>query len=294
MARLTVACIQNHPGPVLADNVAGALALARRAAADGAGLVCLPEYFAFLAMDNEKLVLDAAPEAGHPALTPFQALAADQGCSILLGSVAIKVADAVGGDKVYNRSFLIGPDGQVAAHYDKIHLFDVMLPGGEDYRESASVLPGHRAVLARVDGITLGLSICYDLRFAALYRSLAQAGAEVLTVPAAFTRTTGEAHWHALLRARAIETGCYVVAPSQWGEHAGTGGPPRACYGHSLIVDPWGVVLADGGPEGDRIVTAEIDSARVAEARSRVPALTHDRAFDLAPPSGTAGQAAAE
>ena len=169
------------------------------------------------------------------------------------------------------------PSGAVAARYDKIHLFDVDLPGGESYRESATIAPGACGVVADLPWGRLGLSICYDLRFAGLYRALAQAGADFLTVPAAFTRTTGQAHWHVLLRARAIETGCYVFAPCQYGVHAGD----RATYGHSLIVDPWGQVLADGGEERG-VVVAEVDPAAVARARAMIPALAHDRPFDLA------------
>jgi predicted amidohydrolase len=189
---------------------------------------------------------------------------------LLLGSLAIKA----GPGKVTNRSYLVDAAGEIAARYDKLHLFDVDLADGERYRESAAVAPGSNAVVAPTPWATLGLSICYDLRFPYLYRALAQAGAQILTVPAAFARTTGQAHWHVLLRARAIETGCYVLAPCQCGTHGGG----RPTYGHSLIVDPWGRILADGGDEPG-IVTATLDLAEVAKARAMIPALQHDRAI---------------
>jgi len=173
--------------------------------------------------------------------------------------------------------YLIDRSGRVTARYDKIHMFDVDLGEAGKIQESATIAPGDQAVLATAEGAQIGLSICYDLRFAALYRTLAQAGAEVLAIPAAFTRITGEAHWHVLNRARAIENGAFVIAPCQHGKLTGGG----ECFGHSLIVDPWGQVLADGG-EGEGFVTAEIELARVAAARGRIPSLTHDRRFTLA------------
>jgi predicted amidohydrolase len=178
------------------------------------------------------------------------------------------------GERLANRSFLIDPAGQIKARYDKIHMFDVDLAGGESYRESATYRPGDRAVLANLPWGTLGMTICYDMRFPQLYRTLAQAGAMFITVPSAFTRPTGQAHWHVLLRARAIETGCFIIAPAQCGEHA----EGRKTYGHSLIVSPWGEVLADGG-EQVGISLVEIDATKVREARGMVPALDHDRAF---------------
>jgi predicted amidohydrolase len=173
-----------------------------------------------------------------------------------------------------NRSLLIRPDGEIAGRYDKIHMFDVDLAGGERHRESSVFRPGERAVTAALPWGVLGMSVCYDLRFAYLYRALAHAGADFLSIPAAFTVPTGRAHWHVLLRARAVENGCFIFAPAQWGEH--TGG--RKSYGHSLIVDPWGEVLADGG-EGEGIITANIDPGRITEARKMVPSLQHDRGF---------------
>ena len=213
------------------------------------------------------------------AMARFSALARELDAWILLGSIAVTTDDG----RLANRSVMFDPSGAVVARYDKVHLFDVDLAGGESYRESATIAPGERAVLADLPWGKLGLTICYDLRFPQLYRALAQAGADFLSVPAAFTKTTGEAHWHILLRARAIESGCFVLAPCQTGAHAGGG----ACYGHSLVVDPWGRVIADGGEETG-IVTAEIDPAEVAKARAMIPALQHDRPF--AAPSGSMPQ----
>jgi deaminated glutathione amidase len=172
------------------------------------------------------------------------------------------------------RSYLIGPNGRVSARYDKIHLFDVNLPSGETYRESNTVAPGSEAVVAKLPWANVGLSVCYDLRFPQLYRALAKAGAEILTVPSAFTETTGKAHWHVLLRARAIENGCFIVAPAQGGTHANG----RKTYGHSLIIGPWGDILAETGIE-PCVVSAEIDLEEIAAARGRLPSLQHDRPF---------------
>jgi predicted amidohydrolase len=221
-------------------------------------------------------------EPAHPALAHFRTLAEELGAWLLLGSLAI----TAGPGKINNRSYLVAPEGAIAARYDKVHLFDVDLANGESYRESALIEPGAQAVLAATPWATLGLTVCYDLRFPQLYRSLAKAGAEVLTVPAAFTKTSGQAHWHVLLRARAIETGCFVLAPCQSGDHGGG----RETYGHSLIVDPWGRVLADGGEQAGYI-TAEIDLAEVAKARAMIPALDHDRDFE-APDAGRTEEAA--
>jgi len=275
-APFKVACIQNCAGPETAPNLAECAGLVRAAAADGAQLLCLPEYFTGLDQKDGLLLPDAYPEEGHPALPLFGELASELGVWLLLGSLAIKEPGAIEGPggKIFNRSFLLDSHGRIAARYDKLHLFDVRLAGGERYTESATIAPGDRAVVAETPWGSIGLSVCYDLRFPQLYRALAQAGAGLLTVPAAFTRTTGEAHWHVLLRARAIECGAYVIAPCQCGVHAGG----AATYGHSLIVDPWGRVLADGGEEVGH-VTAEIDPGEVAKARQMIPSLTHDRPF---------------
>ena len=269
----TVALIQNCAGPEVEANVAETAAMTREAAAKGARLVCLPEYFSALESDGPKLVMPAFDEAAHPALPAFTELAREREIWVLLGSLPITTS----GGKINNRGYLIGPDGAIIRRYDKIHLFDVNLAGGEQYRESATIEPGCEAVIAELPWGKLGLTICYDLRFAHLYRALAQGGADFLAVPAAFTKTTGEAHWHVLNRARAIENGAYVFAPCQSGEHKGGG----KTFGHSLIVDPWGRVLADGGTEPG-IATAEVDPAEVAKARAMIPSLQHDRPYELA------------
>ncbi len=270
-ATFTAACIQNEAVADMAASIAAATDLVRAARADGAELICLPEYFACYKAAEAEVVVGPHAEPAHPALAHFQALAQELDAWLLLGSLAI----TAGPGKIFNRSYLVTPGGAIAARYDKVHLFDVDLADGESYRESALIEPGTQAVLAATPWATLGLSVCYDLRFPQLYRSLAHAGAEVLTVPAAFTKTSGQAHWHVLLRARAIETGCYVLAPCQCGDHGGG----RETYGHSLIVDPWGRVLADGG-EAAGYITAKIDLAEVAKARAMIPALDHDRDFE--------------
>ncbi|MFQ5774278.1 MAG: carbon-nitrogen hydrolase family protein [Kiloniellaceae bacterium] len=269
-AAFKVACIQNSAGPEIGPSMEEATRLVRAAHARGAELICLPEYFSCLKASDDQFVVGALAEAEHPAIPHYRALALKLSAWLLLGSLAIKA----GPDRVFNRSYLIDPAGQIVARYDKLHLFDVDLEGGESYRESAAIAPGDRAVLAPTPWGPIGLTICYDLRFAYLYRALAQAGALFLAVPAAFAKTTGQAHWHVLVRSRAIETGCYVFAPCQCGTHGGG----RPTYGHSLIVDPWGQVLADGGEEPG-FVLAEVDPAEVAKARRMIPALDHDRAF---------------
>ncbi len=220
----------------------------------------------------------ARPEADDPFLAGMRELARELGIWLLLGSLVIDPAGEPGAtegeERLANRSFLLDAAGGIVARYDKIHMFDIDLPGGESYRESNAYRPGGHTVVAETPWGRLGMSVCYDVRFPQLYRALAQAGADFLAVPSVFTVPTGRAHWHVLLRARAIENGCFVFAPAQWGEH--TAG--RKSYGHSLIVDPWGEVLADGGEEVG-IVTARIDPARIAEARHTVPSLAHDRAF---------------
>lgn len=245
------------------------LGLVREAHAAGAQLVVTPEFCHRLFIDGEVFQTGAAAMSGHPAIAAFAALAAELKTWIVAGSVAVREADG----SLRNRSLAFDDGGNIVAHYDKIHMFDVTLGNGESYRESARFQAGEQAVAVTTPLIRIGMTICYDLRFAALYRALAQAGAGLVTVPAAFTHTTGKAHWHVLLRARAIETGCYVAAPCQYGMH----GRART-YGHSLVVDPWGEVVAEAGEEAG-FVTARIDPAKVAEARGRIPALAHDRAF---------------
>jgi predicted amidohydrolase len=276
---LPVALVQLTSGPDMAANLERTAQLVRRAADGGARLVATPENTPILQPDHAELKRLVPGEDGHPALAAFAEMAKELGVWLLLGSTAVRVeepGDGGDGARLANRSYLFDPEGAVAARYDKIHMFDVAVPDGQTYRESATFRPGGQAVTADTPWARLGLTVCYDVRFPALYRSLAQAGARVLTVPSAFTQVTGQAHWHVLLRARAIETGCFVLAPAQVGEHAGG----RKTYGHSLIVAPWGEVLADAGADGEGLVTAELDLSRVDQARGWVPSLTHDRAFE--------------
>jgi predicted amidohydrolase len=273
----TAACVQLTAGPELAPNIAAASAAIRQARAQGAELVLTPENTTLIEPRRPLLLEKARPEPEHPAIPAFAGLAAELGIWLLIGSLAIRLE----GERCANRSYLFAPDGTIATRYDKIHMFDVDLANGERYRESATFRPGAAAVTADLPWGRLGLTICYDLRFPQLYRRLAQAGAAFVSVPAAFTRPTGEAHWRVLLQARAIETGCFVLAPAQCGEHA----EGRRTWGHSLIVAPWGEVLAEAG-ETPAIITARIDPAKVAEARSMVPALRHDRPFT--PPAAPA------
>jgi deaminated glutathione amidase len=215
-------------------------------------------------------------------LGAFRALARETGAHLLLGSIMLR---ETGAERLANRSFLIGPQGDILARYDKIHMFDVDLAGGESYRESAVFRPGEAAVLAALPWGMLGMTVCYDLRFPHLYRALAQGGADFLSVPSAFTVPTGKAHWHILLRARAIENGCFVFAPAECGEHA----EGRRTYGHSLMVAPWGEILAEAGDEVG-FITAEIDTDRIAKARNMVPSLAHDRPFGRPPKAKLAAE----
>jgi deaminated glutathione amidase len=266
------ACVQNTATPDIAADLKVLTRLIDRATQQGAKLIALPEYCAGLDTRNGDLFPVAPRESDHPVIPAIADLARRHAASILIGSIGVTRRDG----KIVNRSLMIDASGKIVARYDKIHLFDVDLGTGKSYRESATIAPGDEAVLAPAPIGTIGLSICYDLRFAALYRTLAQAGAEMLAIPAAFTRLTGEAHWHVLNRARAIETGSYVIAPCQYGTLAGG----SECFGHSLIVDPWGRVLADGG-DAEGVITAEIDLDQVASARRRIPALRHDRPYTI-------------
>lgn len=271
-APFRVACVQNCAEELVDRNLARAEALVREAAAQGAALICLPENFACLEPDDRNYFARGFDESTHPALEAMPALARELGVTLALGSLTVKREDG----RVSNRSFVVGPDGTRLASYDKIHLFDVQLRQGEMYRESATVAPGECLAMAMLPWGRLGLSICYDVRFPHLYRELARRGADFLAIPAAFTATTGEAHWHVLVRARAIENGSFVFAAAQCGRrHWG-----RKTYGHSLIVDPWGSILADGGAE-EGVIVAEIDPSRVAEARGMIPSLQHDRPYNV-------------
>lgn len=278
MRRFTAGLVQMTSGPDFQPNLERAEALIRQAAAAGASFVATPENTPILEPDHRRLREIAPAEADHPALPLVAGLARELGIWVLLGSTAVRTDGEAGKDAVLaNRSYLFASDGQIAARYDKIHMFDVAVPDGQTYRESATFGPGDRAVVANTPWAKVGLTVCYDVRFPALYRTLAQAGAQILTVPAAFTQVTGRAHWHTLLTARAIETGSFVFAPAQVGEHA----QGRRTYGHSLIVAPWGEVLSDAGEEGEGITTAEVDMERVERARGWVPSLRHDRPFGL-------------
>lgn len=269
---LRVACLQLCPGDDLQANAGAAVALARQATGAGARLLLLPEYAALLHASGRAMREGARDESSHPLLAGLREVARETGAWILIGSLTVPLPDG----RIANRSLLLSDSGGIVARYDKLHMFDATLPGGRVVRESALYAPGDTAVLARTPWGPLGLSICYDLRFAYLYRALARAGALFLAVPSAFTAATGEMHWHALLRARAIENGAYVFAPATCGTHPGG----HATYGHSLIVDPFGKVLADGGTEPG-ICCADVSMAEVARARAMLPALEHTREFTL-------------
>lgn len=269
-AKFKAACVQVTAGRELQPNIETALRLGREARHLGADFITFPENVTMIEPVGADAVRKALPESEHPAIPAFRELARETGAWILGGSLSVKLSET----KYANRSLLFDAAGNIAARYDKLHLFDVDLAGGERYRESERIVPGERAVTAPLPWGVLGMTICYDVRFPQLYRALAKAGAMMFTVPAAFTEQTGRAHWHILMRARAIECGAFVIAAAQCGIHA----QGRRTYGHSLIVAPWGEVLADGG-EGEGVIVAEIDPAKAAEARRRIPALLHDRPF---------------
>lgn len=259
-----------------AANLPVTVGLVREAAARGADFILTPEVTNCLSSDRALQRAVLRSESDDATLATLRSEAADLGVWLLIGSLGVLTDDGDG--RFANRSFLIGPDGGVAARYDKIHMFDVNVSETEQYRESAGYRPGDTAVVAQTTFGKVGLSVCYDVRFAYLYRALAQGGADILTVPAAFNDTTGAAHWEVLLRARAIETGCYVLAPAQCGVHAAHSGRARRTHGHSLAVAPWGDVIADGGTELG-VTMVDLDLGEVAKARARVPSLTHDRTF---------------
>jgi predicted amidohydrolase len=260
-----------------AANLRATLDLVDRAASAGAEFILTPEMTNCLSSDRGHQRAVFRHETDDETLAALRAVAQARKIWLLIGSLGLLTQDADG--RFANRSFLIGPDGSIAARYDKIHMFDVDVSETEIYRESHGYRPGDRAVLCKTPFGTLGLTVCYDLRFPALYRKLAQAGAEILTVPAAFNHVTGAAHWETLIRARAIETSCFVLAPAQTGFHSETRGKGRRTHGHSLAVAPWGEVLADGGTEPG-VTLVDIDLGRVSDARRRVPSLWHDRSFD--------------
>lgn len=260
-----------------AANLPRTEALIDEAAEQGAGFVLTPEVTNCVSSSRARQREVLQRQEDDIALAALRGKAAAHGIWLLIGSLALKTDDADG--RFVNRSFLIGPDGGIVAWYDKIHMFDVTVSETESYRESAGYRPGSRMVLARTPFARLGLTICYDLRFPHLYRELARHGAQVITVPSAFSPVTGAAHWECLLRARAIETGAFILAPAQTGQHAAAEGKSRSTYGHSLAVAPWGDVMADGGV-GEGIVTLELDLTQVEAARMRIPAMTNASAFD--------------
>ncbi len=271
-ATFRIGLVQMRSGRVPAANLDAAARLIEDAVAGGADYVMTPEMTNIIEADRERLLAGIHPEEADPSLAAFRELARKCGVYLHIGSLAVKVSP----ERAANRAFLIDPKGEIAARYDKIHMFDVDIGKGESYRESNNFRAGELAVFADLPWGRIGLTICYDLRFPALYRALAEAGCLFLAVPSAFTRPTGEAHWHVLTRARAIENGCFVLAATQGGRHESG----RETYGHSLAIGPWGDVLAEGGTEPG-VIFADIDPAEVASARARIPSLQHGRRFEM-------------
>jgi predicted amidohydrolase len=265
--------VQITAGDDPAENLPATLGLIHAAAAEGADFILTPEVTNIVSSSRKRQAEVLHREGSDPSLAAFRDEAKALGVWLLIGSLALRTDDPDG--RFANRSFLIAPDGGIVARYDKIHMFDVEISETESYRESAGYRPGNRAVLADTPLGRIGLTICYDLRFAHLYRRLAHAGAQIITVPSAFSPVTGAAHWETLLRARAIETGCFILAPAQTGHNTET----RATYGHSLAISPWGEVLADGGTESG-ITTVDFDLVDVERSRSRIPSLKHDRPIE--------------
>ena len=270
---LRIACLQTNSGNDFAANLATLGAMAREAAAGGAKFIFSAEYALMMDGSGRTMREKAQDAAGEPALSALTALSRELGVWHLVGSLTLMSDDG----RLFNRSILISDQGAVVASYDKIHMFDATLPSGTVIKESSAYRPGERAVTAETPWGRLGMTMCYDLRFPQLYRALARGGATMLAIPSSFQRETGKAHWHVLLRARAIENASFVIAPALCGDHPGK----RMTYGHSLVIDPWGEVLADGG-ESPGVVYAELDLAQVEKVRGMLPSLTHDRPF--APP----------
>jgi deaminated glutathione amidase len=272
MTVFKAACVQVNSSSDMDQNIQIACDMIRDAHNQGAELICMPENVCMMEFGGENVIAKSFPQEEHPGLKAFQDMAVETKAWILVGSLAIRLKN----NKVANRSFLLNSEGEIAGQYDKIHLFDVDLDGGESYRESNTFDGGDTAVLATTPWGGLGMTICYDVRFPHIFRAYAQSGANILTVPAAFTKPTGRAHWNVLLRARAIETGCYVIAPAQCGTHKGG----RETYGHSLIINPWGEVLCEGGDD-PMIIMADINIDDVTKTRQKVPSLQHDRTFSF-------------
>ena len=270
MSNLKVACIQTNSKSDPNINIREVSSLIRAARSNGAELITTPEVVGMLEPNREKALNKAQPENYHGVLREFRALSRDLAIWLLIGSISIKLSNG----KLANRSFLINPDGQIIARYTKIHMFDVEVNDGSIYRESATYQPGTSACLARTPWGLVGLTVCYDIRFPALYRDLAKAGAKIIFIPSAFTEVTGEAHWHILQRARAIENGCFIVSAAQTGMHEQN----RKTFGHSIIGDPWGNILADADKDVG-FITADLDLNLVDEVRKKIPSLTHDREY---------------
>lgn len=266
------ALVQMRAGRSVERNVADAADLISEAAGKGANYVQTPECTTLMELDPSRLMAETRPEESNPALAAFSDIARKKKIWLHIGSMAVKVGER----RLANRSYLLAPDGGISARYDKIHMFDVDLGGGESYSESANYQAGPTAMLADLPWGRLGLTICYDLRFPALHRALAKAGATFIAGPAAFTRTTGEAHWHTLLRARAIETCAFILAAGQGGRHENG----RETFGHSLIISPWGEILAEAGVD-PQVIIADIDAEYADQIRRKIPSLTHDRDFDV-------------
>jgi predicted amidohydrolase len=274
------AVIQMRTGVNVAPNIAAAHEYIREAHSNGAQFIATPENTGSISLVKADIQGEEARQDYHPAVSAFRSLADELDIWLLIGSIGIDVESAEGGvSKFANRSFLFGPDGKIHATYDKIHMFDVDVSEQDSWRESKTFEAGSHAVGANLPWGGLGMTICYDMRFPHLYRTLAKAGADIFTIPAAFTVPTGQAHWHVLLRARAIETGTFVFAPAQGGTHENG----RETYGHSLIVGPWGEVIAEAGIDPE-ILYADVDVSQVSKARSRLPSLQHDRDFSLSAP----------
>ncbi len=281
MTAFRIACVQMRASRDPSENLAALEQQIREAAGRGAAYVQTPEMTNILVRSRGELMEAIVGEEADPTLARVRVLAAELGVFVHLGSLAV----LAGSDRVANRAFVVAPDGSIAARYDKIHMFDVDLANGESWRESATYRPGEAAVTVDLGPIVAGLAVCYDIRFPQLFRAYAKAGVGLLTAPAAFTRQTGEAHWHLLQRTRAIENGAFLASAAQGGRHA----DGRETYGHSLIVDPWGTVLAEADHDEPAVIVADIDPAMVATVRGRVPSLANERAFaapDVAPLGG--------
>lgn len=271
---MKVSAIQMNSTEVLDDNLAVADRLIRDAVGRGARLVVTPEVTDQMLADRAERLDECFTQGDHKGVSFFSALAKELSVYLLIGSMVIKNRD---GNKIYNRSFLFAPDGQIKSTYNKMHLCDTDLPSGQKFRESICYAAGHKAVVTDIDGAGLGMTICRDLRFGRMFRALAREGAKIITVPAAWLHATGELHWEVLLRARAIETGCYIIAPDQVGTHAGN----RQTYGHSMIIDPWGQIVVQSNKDGVDIVSADLDLSLVDQARKAIPCLSHDQSYQF-------------